>query len=82
MASQDEAKRRFIELCKEFNTRSKEIDSITPWSESEPQWWLDMMEIRRRTQRALDAAYCECPGDTRTSKVRPKICPVCELPRR
>lgn len=56
MASQDEAKRRFIEFCKEFNTRSKEIDSITPWSESEPQWWLDMMEIRRRTQRAVDAA--------------------------
>ena len=27
-------------------------------------------------------AFCECPPETRTSNVNPRICPVCEKPRR
>ena len=24
------------------------IDAATPWAETEPQWWLEMSEIRRQ----------------------------------
>lgn len=28
------------------------IDSKTPWSNIEPKWWLEMMEVRRELQKA------------------------------
>ncbi len=24
------------------------IDKATPWQETEPKWWLEMMEVRRK----------------------------------
>lgn len=32
-------------LKEEFLLKIKELDNKTPWSETEPQWWLDMMEV-------------------------------------
>lgn len=49
----NECKQRFLELCAEVNKRISEIDKDTPWPESEPQWWLDMMEVQRITLRAV-----------------------------
>ncbi len=34
-----------------------------------------------KSKAISDVTYCECSGDTRTSNVRPDICPVCEKPR-
>lgn len=31
-----------------------EIDNLTPWSEVEPQWWLDMMHYRKILQDEKD----------------------------
>ncbi len=33
-------------LKQEFILKIKELDDKTPWSETEPKWWLDMMEVR------------------------------------
>ena len=45
--SQESCKREFSDLCEAIVTRIKDIDNETPWSEVEPQWWLDMMEMER-----------------------------------
>ena len=44
---------KFIDMCKEFIKQIDEIDRDTPWSQIEPQWWLDMMKIRRQVQQAI-----------------------------
>ena len=45
--TQDECKQRFFELCEEFSKNITEIDNQTPWSETEPSWWLEMREIQK-----------------------------------
>ena len=39
-----------IKLIKDID----EIDKETPWSEIEPDWWLDMMELRRFIKDKFD----------------------------
>ena len=41
-------KEEFYKLLEEICDKVDIIDENTPWSEVEPQWWLDMMEIRRK----------------------------------
>lgn len=46
----EKVKELFVELCKNIFEETKSIDSKTTWGEtinSEPDWWLDMMEIQR-----------------------------------
>jgi hypothetical protein len=31
----------------EVTARINEIDKETPWSETEPEWWLQMMEVQK-----------------------------------
>lgn len=33
----------------------RKIDDDTPWSITEPQWWLDMMSYQTRLYEALEA---------------------------
>ena len=50
------------------------------------EWVANMCVISPRTiasqQSFAPDAFCECPPETRTSNVNPRICPVCEKPRR
>jgi hypothetical protein len=34
-------------LKAEMSARIEAIDRATPWAETEPRWWLEMMEVKR-----------------------------------
>ena len=36
------------QLKREIIDRIKAIDESTPWSNTEPQWWLEMMSIQKQ----------------------------------
>ena len=46
----EKPKKDFVELVKFISDRIEEIDNETPASLGmvEPDWWLDMMELRRK----------------------------------
>ncbi len=50
---QDEAKRRFVELCKEFITRSNKIDKFVPSDVSMPEWWFTMMDMQEKASSVM-----------------------------
>lgn len=41
-------KEKYIELLTEILIKINEIDTETLWQEVEPEWWLQMMELRRQ----------------------------------
>ncbi len=53
--TQDECKKLFYELCHEMDKRIKEIDKETPWSEVEPKWWLDMIDLQCDIHKVMEA---------------------------
>lgn len=46
-------RQRFVAEMKAIISKIDIIDKETPWQNSEPEWWLEMMEIRKK---AFDAA--------------------------
>ena len=44
-----------VERPKDVLVTIREIDDDTPWSITEPQWWLDMMSYQARLYQALEA---------------------------
>jgi len=43
MNTQSECRERWLALKAEFLAEVNKIDNDTPWSNSEPGWWLEMM---------------------------------------
>lgn len=43
---------QFKNLLVDIKQRIHEIDDDTEWQETEPDWWIDMMEIRRAASNA------------------------------
>jgi hypothetical protein len=46
---------RWKELKKLILTEIQSIDSDTPWTETEPKWWLEMSEIERHIMDLPDS---------------------------
>lgn len=44
--TQDQCRQMAVEAMEAFKAQIDEIDSETPWSASEPGWWLSMQNIR------------------------------------
>lgn len=47
MSTQAEMKDRWEKTKAELLKEIEEIDQATPWSNVEPQWWLQMMRVQR-----------------------------------
>ena len=45
--TQDDCRIDFIDAMEDFHRKLDEIDYNTPWSETPPEWWLNMMNIYR-----------------------------------
>jgi len=45
---------KYIKLLNQTLDDIDKIDSDTPWQDFEPEWWLDMMEIRRLIQSKIN----------------------------
>lgn len=46
---------QFNALCAEMLARIDAIDKATPWQETEPRWWLAMMNVQRAVINASKA---------------------------
>ena len=44
---QNKRKVEFLNLLEDFIKKSEIIDKETPWSVSEPSWWLKMTDIQK-----------------------------------
>jgi hypothetical protein len=44
-------------LRQEFIDRVKAIDAATPWSNTEPRWWLEMMDMQTRMIQQQNAEH-------------------------
>ena len=53
MSNQSEARNEFLKECAAFVEKINVIDKQTPWSDSEPSWWLDMMAMRDAALTAI-----------------------------
>lgn len=51
--TQDECRIRFTDRVLAMRVDIYEIDRETPWSEVEPKWWLEMMEIDKQLTQFL-----------------------------
>lgn len=51
--SQEDCRERFVVKVMEMRSEIGEIDAQTPWSEVEPKWWLEMMEIDKQLTQFL-----------------------------
>ena len=47
MMTQEKCREQWNELKKEMEKQITKIDEVTPWTEHEPLWWYDMMEVLR-----------------------------------
>lgn len=54
--TQSECRAMFIEALQQLCREIKSIDDKTPWSEREPKWWLDMMDIDRKATEIIGGA--------------------------
>jgi hypothetical protein len=53
--TQEECKTAYLQMLSDWATLSREeklngikrIDDMTPWSETEPKWWLEMMALQK-----------------------------------
>lgn len=45
MTSQDDCRQLYIMALQQFMLTIDEIDSLTPWSERAPDWWINMREL-------------------------------------
>jgi len=45
---------RYKDLLNSLLSDIDEIDSEVVWQESEPEWWVQMMVLRRCTQERVD----------------------------
>lgn len=50
---QEEPKQQFENLKKRIIEEIDAIDKQVPWSEKEPSWWLEMVDIRRTIQNTI-----------------------------
>lgn len=41
------AKKNYLQLLKNTIASTENIDDDTPWQETEPAWWLGMMELQK-----------------------------------
>jgi hypothetical protein len=55
--TQAECKSKFELACASFVAEIDEIDADTPWSDTEPYWWLKMMEIRHICYEVASAPF-------------------------
>jgi hypothetical protein len=53
--TQSECKEEFIKLLNHFMARIDEIDKATPWSVSEPDWWMEMMDYKTKAYDTIIA---------------------------
>lgn len=44
--TQNDCAQEFRQALLEFENKLDQIDEDTPWSETEPKWWVRMMTIR------------------------------------
>ena len=44
---------RWQTLRKDILTEINKIDKDTPWQETEPEWWLEMMELHRTISASM-----------------------------
>jgi len=58
----DKNKEDFKKLCKNVLAEIDKIDKNVQWSEIEPVWWLEMMEVARVIRLAQDTLKY---GDTK-----------------
>lgn len=47
------------DLCENILSQIESIDKETPWSEVEPKWWLEMMEVQSFVINKLKALRTE-----------------------
>ena len=45
---------KYKEMLEQQLIKIDEIDAETPWQNFEPNWWLDMMEIRKLIRSKLN----------------------------
>ena len=50
----EEAREAYRHMLDHFLNEIKQVDYKTPWQETEPQWWLDMMEIEKLVRAKSD----------------------------
>ena len=53
MSNQKTPSQKWEELRKEIISRIAAIDSETPWSESEPKWWLHMQNVNNAASKGI-----------------------------
>ena len=46
-------KKRFHDVCIAFVAELSRIDKAVPWSETEPEWWLDMADLKRKVREVI-----------------------------
>jgi len=54
MATQNECKEKWLELRQRILDEIKALDKETPWSESEPKWWLEMRQVQKEIIKTSD----------------------------
>lgn len=59
-----EQRKAFEALLAEILPRLNAIDEATPWTPSEPSWWLAMSRLRNEVYRAQNT--CSAAGPTTT----------------
>lgn len=52
MNTQEECRKEWEDAKCAFLAKIRQIDNKTMWSETEPKWWLEMMEIERLLLKA------------------------------
>ncbi len=52
--TQDDCRKAYRAALKSFISLLDDIDECTPWSEREPEWWIDMVELRRDLHNRSD----------------------------
>lgn len=46
-------RQKFVSEMKPIISKLDAIDKETPWQHTEPEWWLEMMEIRQKAFNAM-----------------------------
>ena len=54
MANTIEPKEQFINEMESLVDKLKVIDKNTPWQETEPKWWLDMMDVQTKAREVIN----------------------------
>jgi hypothetical protein len=47
------AKLEWVSFCKDSLKSIEDINRETPWAGSEPEWWLEMMEVKRLLTKSM-----------------------------